>query len=226
MYRLYHQTICPFSRKIRALLSAKNIDFDLMTENFWERRKEFIAMNTMGQIPVLFNVNNGEIIPCSSIIAQYINEKHIDDKIDFIGSNPEKRAEARRIEYWFDHKFFNEVSRNLLNEKYFNRFLPKSSGPNSKTIMTCKHNLEIHLNYMEYLLASRKYLVDSELTIADFAAAGQISALDYFGDINWRNHSLVKDWYCLVKSHKSFSRILADKIPGVNPPLWYNKSDF
>ena len=79
---------------------------------------------------------------------------------------------------------------------------------------------------MEYLLASRKYLVDSELTIADFAAAGQISALDYFADINWRNHNLVKDWYCLVKSHKSFGKILADKIPGVNPPIWYNKSDF
>lgn len=226
MYKLYHQTICPFSRKIRALLAAKNIEFELVPENFWERRKEFITMNTMGTIPVLFDINNGDIIPCSNIIAQYITEKHDDDGINYIGDSLSKKAEARRIEYWFDHKFFQEVSKTLLNERYFNRFSSSANSPSSANIMTCKHNLDIHLNYMEFLLSSRKYLVGNELTIADFAAAGQISTLDYFGDINWRNHNLVKDWYSLVKSHKSFSRILEDKLPGVVPPVWYNKIDF
>jgi len=224
MYKLYHQPICPFSRKIRVLLAAKNLPFELVPENFWERRKEFIAMNTMATIPVLFDVNNGDVIPCSNIIAQYLEEKH-QDEMSFIGDSLTKRAESRRIEYWFDHKFYNEVSKTLLNERYFNRFLP-GNPPSSSNIITCKHNLEIHLNYMGFLLSNRKYLVGNELTIADFAAAGQISTLDYFGDINWRNHNLVKDWYCLVKSHKSFGSILSDKIPGVMPPVWYNKLDF
>lgn len=225
MYKLYHQTICPFSRKIRILLAAKDLNFDLVPENFWERRKEFIAMNTMGTVPVLFDVNNGDIISCSSVIVQYLAEKYTDTS-DFIGDSVVHRAEARRIEYWFDHKFFNEVSKNLLNERYFNRFYKNRPAPSTKVIMTCKHNLEVHLSYMEYLLSTRKYLVGNQLTIADFAAAGQISSLDYFGDINWRNHNLVKDWYALVKSHKSFSKILKDKLPGILPPVGYSRIDF
>ena len=225
MYKLYHQTICPFSRKIRILLAAKNIDFELISENFWERRNEFIAMNTMGTIPVLFDVNKGNIIPCSSIIVEYISEEH-DEGANFIGSSLMKKAEARRIQYWFDNKFFNEVTKTILDERYFDRFLENRTAPSPKNIMISKHNLEIHLSYMEYLLANRKYLAGEEITIADFAAAGQISTLDYFGDINWRNHSVVKEWYCLLKSHKSFNKILVDKVPGILPPIWYSKLDF
>lgn len=225
MYKLYHQTICPFSRKIRILLAAKDINFELVPENFWERKPEFIAMNPMGTVPILFDVTNGDIVPCSSVIAEYIEEKH-PNGINFLGNSLAKKVESRRLQYWFDHKFFEEVSKILLNERYFNRFSGRGLAPNSANIMVCKHNLEVHLNYMEYLLSSRKYLVGNELTIADFAAAGQISTLDYFGDINWRNHNVVKDWYSLVKSQKFFSKILEDKVPGVIPPFWYNKLDF
>lgn len=225
MYKLYHQTICPFSRKIRILLTAKNLGFELIPENFWERRKEFIAMNTMGTVPVLFDARNGDIIPCSNVIVEYLSEKHADDSANFLGNSLIQRAEVRRLQYWFDEKFFNDVSKILLNERYFGRFT-RLSSPNSSNIMTCKHNLEIHLGYMEYLLSNRKYLAGNEITIADFAAAGHISAIDYFGDINWRNHNLVKDWYCLIKSNKILGKILEDKIPGIMPPNWYDKLDF
>jgi glutathione S-transferase len=226
MYKLYHQTICPFSRKIRALLNAKNIPLELVPENFWERRPEFIAMNTMGTIPILFNINDGDVVSCSSVIVEYIEEKHAQEGLSLIGNSLAKKAESRRIQYWFDHKFFNEVSKVLLDERYFNRFLARKPSPSSSNIMIAKHNLEIHLSYMDFLLSNRKYLVGNELTIADLAAAGHIATLDYFGDINWRNNNLVKDWYCLVKSHKGFQSILEDKIPGVVPPIWYNKLDF
>ena len=225
MYKIYHQTICPFSRKVRILLAEKDIEVELVTENFWERREEFIAMNTMGTVPVLFNINSGEIISCSSVIAEYINETY-NEGADFIGNSISQRAESRRIQYWFDHKFFNEVTKVILEERYFNRFLKNQPSASPNKIMICKNNLEIHLGYMEYLLSKRQYLAGEVITIADFAAAGQISSLDYFGDINWRNHNTVKDWYCLIKSQKGFKKILTDKVPGILPPLWYNKLDF
>lgn len=225
MYKIYHQTICPFSRKVRILLGAKNIEFELAEENFWERRKEFITMNTMGTVPVLFNINSGDIIPCSSVIVEYLNEKY-PDGYDYIGSSVAQRVEARRLQYWFDHKFFNEVSKVILDERYFNRFLKNRPSANPNKIMICKSNMEVHFSYMEYLLSKRQYLAGDQITIADFAAAGQISSLDYFGDINWRNYNVIKEWYCLIKSQQGFKGVLADKIPGVLPPLWYNKLDF
>jgi glutathione S-transferase len=225
MYRLYHHFICPFSRKVRAHLAAKEIGFELVQENFWERRKEFIAMNPAGTLPILFDNSNATVISGSSTIIEYIEEKHPESK-NFIGESPTKRAEARRLQSWFDDKFYQEVSRHVLNERFFNRYLPGVNSPNSEVLRVARRNLNIHLSYVEYLLETRKYLAGEHISVADFAAAAQISALDYFGDVNWQHYLPVKDWYSLIKSHKNFGEILKDRLPNVIPPEWYSKLDF
>ena len=225
MYRLYHHSICPFSRKVRVYLAAKEIGFELIQENFWERRKEFIAMNPSGTVPVLFDNANATLIATSSVIIEYIEEKHNETQ-SFIGDSIAKRAEVRRLQNWFDEKFYYEVSKYVLNERYFNRYLPGSHSPNSETLRVARRNLNIHLSYIEYLLESRKYLAGDQISLADFAAACQISVLDYFGDINWHHYLPAKDWYSLIKSHKIFGEILKDRIPNINPPEWYSKLDF
>ena len=68
MYRLYYHPLCPFSRKVRVHLTAKEIDFELVQENFWERRKEFIAMNPAGTVPIIFDNENANLIIDSSVI--------------------------------------------------------------------------------------------------------------------------------------------------------------
>ncbi len=225
MYRLYHHAICPFSRKVRVHLAAKEIGVELVTENFWERRKEFIAMNPAGTIPVLFDNSNSAVVSESAVIIEYIEEKH-DETRSFLGDGIAKRAEVRKIQSWFDVKFFNEVAKHILNERYFNRYLPGAKAPNSEILRIARNNLNVHLSYIEYLLESRKYLAGDQVTVADFAAASQLSVLDYFGDINWHHYSSVKDWYSLLKSHKIFNDVLRDRIANINPPEWYSKLDF
>jgi len=225
MYTLYHQSLCPFSRKIRFLFTEKNISFELIKENFWERRKEFIAINTAGTVPVLFDKRNHHIICGSSVIVEYIEEKH-NEGHNYIGDSLIKRAEARRIQLWFDEKFYNEVSKHILKERFFNRFLPNSIDINPENLRLAHYNLNIHLNYIEFLLENRKYLAGDKISIADFAAAGHLSALDYFGDINWHNRDLLKEWYFVIKSQKGFSEILKDRIAGTNPTTQYSKLDF
>jgi glutathione S-transferase len=225
MYRLYHHPICPFSRKVRIHMAAKEIGVELVVENFWERRKEFIAMNSAANVPVLFDHSNSLIISESSVIIEYIEEKHSEIK-NFIGENIVKKAEARKIQNWFDLKFFNEVTKYILNEKFFNRYLPSAKAPDSEVLRIARKNLNIHLSYIEYLLESRKYLAGEQISIADFSAAAQISSLDYFGDINWNHYLSVKDWYSMVKSYKFFAEILKDRLPNINPPQHYSKLDF
>lgn len=225
MYRLYHHPICPFSRKVRVHLAAKEIGFELIQENFWERRKEFIAMNPAGTLPVLFDNSNAAVVVNSSVIIEYIEEKHHESK-SLLGDSLQKRAEVRRLQHWFDDKFYNEVTKYVLNERYFNRFLPGVHSPDSEILRVARRNLNIHLSYIEYLLESRKYLGGDHISVADFAAACQISSLDYFGDINWHHYLPAKDWYSLIKSHKIFGEILKDRIPNVTPPEYYAKLDF
>jgi glutathione S-transferase len=225
MYRLYHHPLCPFSRKVRVHLSAKEIGFELIQENFWERRKEFIAMNAAATVPVLFDNSNASVICNSSVIIEYIEEKHKERK-NFLGDSITNRAEVRRLQYWFDEKFYHEISKHILNERYFNRYLPGVHSPNSEILRIARKNLNIHLSYIEYLLETRKYLAGDHISVADFAAASQISVLDYFGDVNWHHYLPVKEWYSLIKSHKIFNEILKDKISNVTPPEYYTKLDF
>lgn len=225
MYRLYHHPICPFSRKVRVHLAAKEIGCELVQENFWERRKEFIAMNPACTVPVMFDNSNATVVVNSSVIIEYIEEKHNKTK-SFLGDSPSQRAEVRRIQYWFDEKFHQEVGKFILNERYFGRYLTASKSPNSEILRVARRNLNIHLSYIEYLLESRRYLAGDQITVADFAAAGQISSLDYFGDINWHHYQPAKDWYSMIKSHKIFNEILKDRIPGISPAEWYSKLDF
>ncbi len=225
MYRLYHHPVCPFSRKVRIHLNAKEIGVELIQENFWERRKEFIAMNPAGSVPVLFDNSNSAVVCNSSTIIEYIEEKHSETE-NFLGESVFKKAEVRRIQNWFDEKFYYEVSKYILNERFYNRYLPGVNSPNSEILRVARRNLNAHMTYVEYLLETRKYLAGDYISVADFAAAAQISVLDYFGDINWNHYLPVKDWYSIIKSHKIFSEILKDKIPNVTPPEWYSKIDF
>lgn len=225
MYRLYHHPICPFSRKIRVHLAAKDIGFELKQENFWERRKEFIAMNPSGTTPVLFDNGNAAVIVGSSTIVEYIEEKHSSSR-GFLGDNIVKKAEVRRLQSWFDKKFYSEVSRHVLNERFYNRYLPGATAPDSDVLRVSRRNLHTHLSYIEYLLETRKYLAGEYISVADFAAAAHISVLDYFGDINWEHYLPVKDWYSLIKSYKIFAEILKDRLPNVVPAQHYSKLDF
>ena len=225
MYRLYHHPICPFSRKVRTFLAAKDIGFEYIQENFWERKKEFIAMNPAGTVPILFDNSNSTVICESSVIIEYIEENHKDTK-NYLGDSTIKRAEVRRLQNWFDEKFYNEISKYVLNERYFNRYLPGSYSPDSEILRVSRKNLNIHLSYIEYLLESRKYLAGDQISVADFAAASQLSVLDYFGDINWQHYIPAKEWYSLIKSHKIFGEILKDRLTNIEPPQWYDKLDF
>ena len=108
-------------------MNSKNLDHELICENFWLRRKEFIAMNPNGQVPVLVD---GDVSICGSdVIIEYLEEKH--SEVGLLGDSLLKRAEVRRIQNWFDDKFFIEVTSPILNERYLNRYLPGAKAPNS-----------------------------------------------------------------------------------------------
>lgn len=221
-YKLYHHSLCPFSRKVRIHLSAKDIKFQLITENFWEKRKEFMIINPACTTPVL--IDGHLAVSDSSVIIEYIEEKENKTK-NFLGNTLETRAEVRRVQSWFDNRFYIDVTRQVLKEKYLKRF-DKKSFPNPEILRVAKNNARIHFDYITYLLESSKYLACDQISVADFAGAAQISVLDYFGDIEWNHIKEVKDWYSLVKSHKFFNEILQDRISNLSPPSWYAKADF
>jgi len=219
---LFHTILSPFSRKVRIALGEKGLDFDLMAEKVWERREEFLALNPAGQVPVLVETT-GFVVSDSSAICEYLDEVYPARLL--IGSTPGGRAEARRIAAWFDLKFHAEVTQNLVWERVTKRLMGLGE-PDSAHIRAGLLNINYHLDYIAYLTEERRWLAGDDFSLADIAAAAQLSCLDYVGDVPWEDHPEAKDWYARVKSRPSFRPLLADHITGLRPPQHYADLDF
>ena len=77
-----------------------------------------------------------------------------------------------------------------------------------------------------WLADNRKWIAGATLSLADFAAAAHLSALDFMGDLDWSLSPATKDWYARIKSRPSFRGLLADRVPGASPPAHYADLDF
>ncbi len=222
MHLLYHLWLSPFCRKVRLVLGEKNLDVTLKVEKVWERRDDFLALNPTGQVPVLLD-EDGMVLSDSWAISEYLDEIHPEPPL--LGRSPAMRAETRRLVAWFDHKFYREVTINLVDEKIMKRFLGLGE-PDSSAIRAGNHNIHYHLEYIGYLTERRRWIAGEELTLADIAAAAHLSCVDYLGDVPWDDHQPARDWYARIKSRPSFRSLLGDHIPGAPPPRHYADLDF
>jgi glutathione S-transferase len=222
MLTLYHLWLSPFSRKVRVMLAEKGVEFEMKVEQVWDRRREFLAINPAGEVPVLIE-NDGTVLADSAAICEYIEETHPEPPL--IGTFSHQRAEVRRLIGWFDRKFDREVTDKLVSEKIMKRFLGLGE-PDSREIRAAQANIHVHLDYIAYLTNRRDWLAGPTMTLADIAAAAHVSAVDYLGDVPWSEHAGAKDWYARIKSRPSFRAVLADAIPGLPPPKHYKDLDF
>ncbi len=226
MRTLYHLWLCPFSRKVRVALSEKKLEFDLVIEKAWERRDAFLALNPAGEVPVLIESADDETsvaLADSNVICEYLEDAYPDPPL--IGGDSVTRAEIRRLVAWFDRKFHCEVTQNLVDEKINKRFLGLGA-PSSIAIRAGHANIVTHLAYIEYLMARHNWLAGSKFSLADIAAAAQLSCIDYIDDVPWEDYPEAKSWYARLKSRPSVRPLLADHIPGVPPPRHYANLDF
>ena len=221
MFRLYHYPLSPFCRKVRLVLAEKKIEVDLVEERYWEQSSEFLRRNPAGKVPILRV--DGKTMTESTPICEYLDEMHPEPKL--IPFDPQHRYEVRRLVAWFDDKFHTEVTTNLLYERVHKK-VTGQGFPDSKNVKAGAKKIKFHLDYMNWLLEHRRWLAGDTMTMADFAAAAQLSTLDYISDVDWNRSSVVKDWYAKIKSRPAFRGILADQIPGFPPPKHYNDLDF
>lgn len=222
MLTLYHMPLSPACRKVRVVLREKELDYQLIEEDVWDRRPEFFALNPAGEVPVLVD-SNGFALAGNYSICEYLEEAF--PEVQFFGNSVQERAEVRRIVEWFDIKFEQEVTQNILFEKVYKRLMGYGE-PSSEAIRAGKRNLHHHLDYISFLLKDRNWLAGEYLTLADIAAAVHLSCLDYLGDVDWERQTAAKEWYALVKSRPAFRDILEDRITGFRPPTHYMNPDF
>tara|TARA_R110002110_G_scaffold18457_57_gene77510 strand:- start:2614 stop:3279 length:666 start_codon:yes stop_codon:yes gene_type:complete len=221
MARLFHVPLSPFCRKVRLSLAEKKIEVELVEERYWELDPDFLRRNPAGKVPVLRL--DGIMMSESAAICEYIEETRPEPSL--LPSDPIQRLEVRRLVSWFDDKFHHEVTSKLLYERV-NKKVMKQGYPDSKNVKAGAKAIKYHIDYMAWLLDHRRWLSGDKMTLADFAAAAHLSALDYISDVDWNRSDVVKDWYAKIKSRPAFRALLADQVSGFPPPKHYNDLDF
>lgn len=223
MRLLYHLPLSPFARKVRLVLAEKRLPFELQMEKVWQRRPEYLAINAAATVPTLVD-EGGLAVADSAVICEYLEEAY-PESLPLLPKTMPERVEARRLVAWFDGKFATDVSRNLLGEKFMKRVLGHGN-PDAGALRAGYANLRHHIEYIGWLAETRRWLAGDEMSLADFAAAGHLSALDFASDVDWSISEPARDWYARVKSRPSFRPLLQDQVPGVTPPAHYADLDF
>jgi glutathione S-transferase len=218
MWQIYQFPLCPFSRKVRLLLSEKGIAYELVRENPWERREEFMEISHSGRTPTLRHAERGIVLVDSRAICEYFEETV--DKNPMINGTATNRAEIRRLVALFDEDFFNSVTGPLLQERMMKRIVLRQP-PDSRRLREAMRLANEHLDYLDYLIDNRPWVAGATMSLADLAAAAQISVADYLGGIDWNGHEQAQGWYSVFKSRPSFRPLLNERMEVIHPPAHY-----
>lgn len=218
MWRLYQFPLCPFSRKVRLLMSEKQIAYDLLREDPWSASDHFWNLNPAGRTPVLVDDERDIVLADSRAICEYLEETM--DKAPMINGPATMRAEIRRLVALFDENFYADVTAPLLSERMKKR-LVLGQPPDSRALREAMKMAHGHLDYMDWLIDNRPWLAGSTMSLADLAAAAQISVADYLGGIDWNGHEQTRGWYAVFKSRPSFRPLLTERMDVIKPPAHY-----
>ena len=221
MVLLIHHPVSPFSRKVRIAMGEKKMLFVLREEEPWNLSADMYKLNPAGSLPVF--LSDGNVIAGNYAICEYLEE--FNREIPLLPQDLKQRAEVRRLVELFDDNFYKEVYRNIAYEKIHKRF-GSGLAPDSRILKIGLNNLNFHLEYLDWLTERNNYLAGENLTLADAAAAAQLSIIDYLGDVPWEGYRNAKLWYSKMKSRPSFKDILKDSVKGILPAKHYANLDF
>lgn len=230
MPTLYHHPLSTASRFIRLILAEYGFQVDLVEEQAWEKRRDFLALNPAGTLPVYVD-DSMRALCGATIISEYLDETSGILKRDrrLLAEDPFQRAEIRRLTEWFLYKFEQDVTRSIVKERALKLVMTPDQGggaPDSKILRLARANIRQHLKYLAWLAGSRTYLAGDRLSYADLSAAAAMSVLDYLGEIDWAEAPQAKEWYTRIKSRPSFRPLLQERVRGVTPASHYADLDF
>lgn len=203
-------------------MGEKNVAYDLVREDPWAASDMFLNLNAAGRTPVLVNEEKGITLADSRAIGEYLEETV--DRSPMINGTAANRAEIRRLTALFDENFYTDVTAPLMLERMKKRIVLRQP-PDSRALREAMRMAHGHLDYMDWLIDNRPWLAGSTMSMADLAAAAQISVADYLGGIDWKGHEQTRGWYAVFKSRPSFRPLLSERMDVIKPPAHYAQVD-
>ncbi len=225
MPRLLQHKLDPASRLARLMFAEYGIAIDVEDIKPWTRDPQLLELNPAATVPILLDEGQPNAVGVLAVIHAIEDRYSPSAVAGLFPPQPRDRAEMWRLCEWVLIKLNDEVTRYIIEEKIVKRDRPGAT-PEPQVLRVAKANLGEHLQYFNWLFATRHWIAGDVMTLADFALAAHLSALDYLGDVNWETAVETRDWYARIKSRPAFRTLLNDRVAGMPPHAGYADLDF
>ena len=209
MLTLYSTALSANGRKVLAVSRHLELDIDVRVVNVYRgegRHAGYLAINPTGKIPSL--VDGDFTLYESNAILLYLSEAHGNFRL--WSRDPKLRGRMARWLFW-ESAHWQPALAALLSACVGHRLLPNLVAAPAAQPDWNAPTLAPLLNNLEATLSTSSFLVDDELSIADFAVAGMTT---YFAaaDFPFNKYPAFDAWYRRIES--------LDAWHATREPLW------
>lgn len=177
MLKIYGALLSPFVRKVRCVLSEKQVPYELVATNPFDKGGDFLKRSPLGRIPALED-EQGRSLADSTVIAEYLEERFPTPAL--FPRDPYDRARVR----WFDEYADGGMAPSLTAKIFFQRVISAKlikGGCDEGVVQGALKELPTFLAYLEGELGGHQYLVAETFTLADVSIACQLVNLRHAG---------------------------------------------
>ena len=213
MRRLTHLLLSPPSRLARLMIGEKRLAYDSVTPE-----------DSHMHLPVFVDLDGTR---CEGLWAIVDHLEGAYPEHPLIPEDAAARSETLRLLDWAMGPLQDTVTRRIVFEKGAQRYTGAAvrRAPDMEVIRAGREALKETLTMLGDTADRHGYLASRECTLGDLAVAAHISALDYFGEVPWKDFPSAGEWYLRMKSRPGFRLLLSDRVPGQPPVSHYAELD-
>ncbi|MFY9327200.1 MAG: glutathione S-transferase N-terminal domain-containing protein [Georgfuchsia sp.] len=161
MMNLYSGTTDPFSHRCRIVLYEKQMDFQVIDVDLFNKPEDIAVINPYNRVPVL--VDRDLVLYESNIINEYIDERFPHPQL--MPPDPQTRARARQLLYTMERELFSHVE---VLEK------------NLKSADKSRVHIRDRLAELAPMFLKQKHLLGEDFSMLDVAIAPLLWRLDHY----------------------------------------------
>lgn len=205
MLKIYGALLSPFVRKVRCVLSEKQVGYEMIATNPFDKSGDFLRRSPLGRIPALED-EQGRSLADSTVIAEYLEERYPDPPL--FPRDPFDRARVR----WFDEYADGGMAPSLTAKVFFQRVISAKlikGGCDEAVVQSGLKELPTFLGYLEGELGGHQYLVAETFTLADVSVACQLVNLRHANvEVDAARFPAVAAWFGRVVARPSLKALI------------------
>jgi RNA polymerase-associated protein len=163
MMTLYSGTTDPYSHRCRIVLYEKDMDFQVIDVDMYNKPEDLAVINPYNKVPVL--VERDLVLYEANIINEYIDERFPHPQL--MPADPVMRARARLFLNRFEQELYCHID--------------AIEHGTQKAADKARQAIRDNLTQISVVFAKQKYMLGDEFSMLDVAIAPLLWRLDHYG---------------------------------------------